>query len=88
MGLINETNAQYYAGQQAFLAGDYSNSKFPCTFDTDLLLTVAGVSNTNFEVYVNNSILLTSEYNLEALNIVAVTKTLTSTDIVVVKLKL
>ena len=87
MGLINETNAQYYAGQQAFLAGDYSNSKFPCTFDTDLLVTVAGVSNTNFEVYVNNSILLTSEYNLEALNIVAVTKTLTSTDIVVVKLK-
>ena len=52
MGLITETNAQYYAGQQKFLSSSYPNNKFPCTFDTDLTLTVPGVSNANFKVYV------------------------------------
>ena len=36
MGLITETNAQYYAGSQTFQA-PIANSKLPTTFDTDLV---------------------------------------------------
>ena len=89
MGLINETNAQYYAGQQKFLSSDYSTNKFPCTFDTDLLMTVAGVSNSNFNVYVNNTLITpTTDYVLEAPNTVAINSsyTLNPSDIIVVQL--
>lgn len=51
-GLITETNAQYYAGQQAFV-GDNATTDFTCTFNTDLIATVDGVSNTNYSVTVN-----------------------------------
>jgi len=51
-GLITETNAQYYAGQQAFV-GDNATVDFTCTFNTDLIATVNGVSNTNYSVTVN-----------------------------------
>lgn len=51
-GLITETNAQYYAGQQAFV-GDNATVDFTCTFNTDLIETVDGVSNTNYSVTVN-----------------------------------
>lgn len=51
-GLITETNAQYYAGQQAFV-GDNATVDFTCTFNTDLIATVDGVSNTNYSVTVN-----------------------------------
>ncbi len=52
-GLITETNAQYYAGQQSFKGTGVADSLFTCTFNTDLVLTVAGVSNTNFSVTVD-----------------------------------
>ena len=48
-GLITETNAQYYAGQQSF-TGTGTQSDFVCTFNTDLIATIPGVSNTNFSV--------------------------------------
>ena len=51
-GLITETNAQYYAGQQAFV-GNNATFDFTCTFNTDLIATVDGVSNTNYSVTVN-----------------------------------
>ena len=51
-GLITETNAQYYAGQQAFV-GNNATVDFTCTFNTDLIATVDGVSNTNYSVTVN-----------------------------------
>jgi len=47
MGLLTETNAQYYSGQQAFI-GDGVNTVFTCTFNTDL-------TSTNFTVKVNNA---------------------------------
>ena len=47
MGLINETNAQYYSGQQVFI-GDGNNKIFTCTFNTDLTAT-------NFTVKVDNA---------------------------------
>ena len=48
-GLITETNSQYYAGQQTF-TGTGAQSDFVCTFNTDLIATIPGVSNTNFSV--------------------------------------
>jgi len=88
MGLITETNAQYYAGQQKFLSSSYSNNKFPCTFDTDLTLTVPGVSNANFKVYVNNGLIYpNTDYTLEAPNTVFVNNfSLSPNDIVKVQL--
>ena len=53
-GLIIETNSQYYAGQQAFV-GDNATLDFTCTFNTDLIATVGGVSNTNYSVTVNGA---------------------------------
>ena len=47
MGLLTETNAQYYSGQQAFI-GDGVNKVFTCTFNTEL-------TSTNFTVKVNNA---------------------------------
>ena len=47
MGLLTETNAQYYSGQQAFI-GDGVNTVFTCTFNTELTAT-------NFTVKVNNA---------------------------------
>jgi hypothetical protein len=55
-GLITETNAQYYAGQQAFNGTGDAESLFTCTFNTDLVLTVPGVINTNFSVTVNGTV--------------------------------
>ena len=46
MSLINETNAQYYSGQQAFI-GDGNETSFTCNFNTDL-------TPTNFTVTIDN----------------------------------
>ena len=54
-GLITETNAQYYSGQQAFTA-ILGQVNFVCTFNIDLVATIIGVSNTNFSVTVNGVI--------------------------------
>ena len=38
MALLNETNAQYYSGQQAFVAASTgANQTFNCTFNTALV---------------------------------------------------
>ena len=39
MGLIKETNAQYYAGQQTFV-GSTSTGPYTWTGDTDLTLSL------------------------------------------------
>ena len=71
MGLITETNQQYYAGQQTFIPASNSQTTFTTTFDTDLVATVTGVSNTNFKVYVNNALI--TAYTLQAGNNVVLT---------------
>jgi hypothetical protein len=53
MGLLTETNEQYYGGQQAFI-GDNSATSFTWTGDTTLVGTVSNVSFTNFTVTINN----------------------------------
>ena len=52
-GLITETNAQYYSGQQGFIS-DGSTASFVCNFNTDLANAVAGASNANYTVTVNS----------------------------------
>jgi hypothetical protein len=60
MGLITETNAQYYSGQQTFpnLAG-VSNPTFNCTFDIDVVSafdSTGGMvsSASNYTIYIND----------------------------------
>lgn len=69
-GLITETNAQYYAGQQSF-KGDGSTRIFVSTFNTNLIATVTGVSNTNFSVTVNGT--LVTNYTLSATDTITFT---------------
>ena len=54
MGLITETNAQYYSGQQVF-NGDGVKTSFICNFNTDLVATTSS-TNANFIVTVNSVI--------------------------------
>jgi hypothetical protein len=58
MALLNETNAQYYSGQQVFNHTGDPVSFLTCNFNTNLVGTIANVSNTNFSV-TKNGILLT-----------------------------
>ena len=55
MGLLTETNEQYYAGQQAFI-GTGGATSFTWTGDTTLVGTVSNVSFTNFTVTINNAL--------------------------------
>ena len=52
MGLITETNAQYYSGQQAFTG--VTGTSFTWTGDTELVITTAS-TNTNFSVLKNGT---------------------------------
>ena len=65
MGLITETNAQYYSGQQVFNHTGSNVSALTCTFNTDLIGTINNVSNTNFSVTKNGLTLVeVTDYNL------------------------
>ena len=66
MGLITETNAQYYAGQQAFI-GDNTTVDFICNFNTDLIATTT-TTNTNFSITVDGSIV--TNYTLPSRNLI------------------
>ena len=66
MGLITETNAQYYAGQQAFL-GDNTTVDFICNFNTDLIATTT-TTNTNFSITVNG--VPVTNYTLPSKNLI------------------
>ena len=85
MGLIKETNAQYYSGQQSFVA-DGSSTDYQCTFDTNLIDTIFGVSNTNFSITINNSSVGEQDYQLIYPNIIRFTNPPSQDSIIVVKL--
>ena len=76
MGLLTETNAQYYSGQQAF-TGDNTSVDFKCTFNTDL-------TSNNFIVKVNGS--LVSNYTLQAENTVRFAVAPATNDAIIVEL--
>jgi len=90
MGLITETNAQYYSGQQKFIG--IVGGSIVTTFNTDLIGTVANVSNTNFSVTKNGVLLvegaLTNDYSLSTikLNQINFTVPLIATDEIIVTL--
>ena len=63
MGLLTQSNEQYYGGQQVFIATQ-SQTEFVWTGGADksnsayggnLIPFIDGVSMTNFEVYINNA---------------------------------
>tara|TARA_R110002124_G_scaffold83463_1_gene218483 strand:+ start:629 stop:1786 length:1158 start_codon:yes stop_codon:yes gene_type:complete len=60
MGLINETNAQYYSGQQTFPnISNVANPTFTCTFDTKVVSAFDSTggfisSASNYTIYINN----------------------------------
>ena len=79
MGLITETNAQYYSGQQAFTtAGGAGPHIFTCTFNTNLIdLPVSNYTITN-----NGSPIGVADYSVSE-NIITITSTLVVGNIVV-----
>ena len=79
MGLITETNAQYYSGQQAFTtAGGVGPHTFTCTFNTSLIdLPVSNYTITN-----NGSPIGVADYSVSE-NIIKITSTLVVGNIVV-----
>ena len=81
MGLINETNAQYYSGQQAFTN---STSLGPYTWTGDTLLATS--PRPNFKVLKNGTELaLTIDYNIDG-NSIALVVAPILTDIIVIQL--
>jgi len=57
MALLNETNAQYYSGQQVFNHTGADVDFLTCDFNTNLVGTIVNVSNTNFSVTKNGTLL-------------------------------
>jgi len=81
MGLIKETNAQYYAGQQTFV-GSTSTGPYTWTGDTDLTLSPIP----NFEVFKNETKLtITTDYTVSSNSITLVSAPLV-TDVISIKL--
>ena len=98
MGLITETNQQYYQGAQGFLSATGAiNEKFPTTFDTDLIFgdwnpANANYALNNFKVYTSATGLpqTYAEYLLAysvSNNIINIDAALTAGTFVVVQLK-
>ena len=68
MGLITETNAQYSAGQQAFV-GNGTAGPIITTFNTDLVSSFNNAPTSNFSVLVNNVLLIEgTDYSLTGAN--------------------
>jgi hypothetical protein len=94
MGLLTETNAQYYSGQQLFTQPNPVVSQvFNWTGNTDLVVALAGVSNANFKVLVNNTPITyvasapgASQYTLSAGNQITIGGTQSAGDIIEIKL--
>ena len=82
MGLITETNAQYYAGQQAFI-GDNTTVDFICNFNTDLIAATT-TTNTNFSITVNGSIV--TNYTLPSRNLIRFSAAPATNDNIIVQL--
>lgn len=64
-GLIDQTNAQYYSGQEVFF-GDGTNKIFTSTFKVELLATTA-TTNANFQIQiteVNGTVFIESDYTV------------------------
>ena len=97
MGLITETNKQYYQGAQGFLSTGSNSQVYPTTFDTDLVFGNWNPANAdyalnNFKVYTSANGLpgTYTEYLLAYTvvnNVIDITATLATGTFVVVQLK-
>ena len=96
MGLITESNQQYYAGSQRFLSAAGLGQSFTTTFDTELVLGSSDPLQTNYAL--NNfklytalpGVLTYTEYILPytvANNIITINGNLTANTSIVVQLK-
>jgi len=96
-GLIQETNAQYYAGTQTFIA-DGTNNTYTTTFNTDLIFgnydpTQVDYALNNFKLYTSTSgtpgtfTEYTSEYTVVD-NVITITATPAQGLYIVVQLKI
>ena len=90
-GLITETNANYYAGQQTFIIPNPALSKLVCTFDTKLIGGTTPLNN--FSVYSVSGTVLTLltegvDYDLSTTtdNVIELTNVPASGDIFLVQL--
>jgi len=79
MGLITETNAQYYSGQQAFtIAGGAGPHTFTCTFDTNLI----DLPTANYTITNNGNPIGVTNYSVSE-NVITITSSLVAGNIVV-----
>ena len=86
MGLITETNEQYYAGSQKFLAPPQSPQSFTTTFDTELVFGGTTAWNpldtkyalNNFKLYTAAPGVLTYTEYINAFTVVGNTITITA----------
>ena len=88
MGLITETSAQYYSGQQAHVAVNNGTiaEVVKWTGDTVLKPSISGVQNANYKVIYKNQILVeNTDYTLVD-NVLSITKGRVSGDIFFVQL--
>jgi hypothetical protein len=88
MGLITETNEQYYAGQQAMVATGTSspNEVMPAWTGDTTLISASSTGNTNFQVLLNNVVLTpTTDYTMSN-NVVTMATATVAGDVVVIKL--
>ena len=81
MALLNETNAQYYSGQQAFVSRAGANQTFNCTFNT----TLVDSPIPNYIVERNGAALNINQYKVTN-NLVTVFISLAANDNILVRL--
>jgi len=85
MGLITETNAQYYSGQQIITASAGQTS-FTWTGDVALVLSSSNVSTSNFKLFKNNSELVpVTDYTLSN-NIITLAVAASLNDVIKIQL--
>jgi len=86
MGLITETNEQYYSGEQAFTG--VTGASFTWTGDTNLIITTAS-TNTNFNILKNGTKLnygaAAGEYTASG-NVITLGTALIASDVLVIQL--
>ncbi len=88
MGLIKETNAQYYSGQQAHIAASTGTTAENVIWKGNIALipTATGVQNTNYRVTLQNQELIEGVDYTMANNVVSITKLRTAGQIFIVQL--
>ena len=85
MGLITETNAQYYAGQQAFTKTTGFNVTW--TGDTDLIIP-SSTSNSNFSLTKNGTTLAYNTDYTALGNVITLKVALITSDVLVIQLNI